>query len=157
MTTDTPKFIDREKDLIPPVLLRAMILLVVSALALTTFAVLSDRGHEAAPLQIGDAPVVAERTFVLAGDPITGVARVTEVDGTIISELGTNEGGFLATMLRVLNRSRMQRGVAMEAPVRLVEFENGQLTLIDTADNTAITLNGFGPDNEAAFAKLLEG
>ena len=157
MTTDTPKFIDRERDIIPPVLVRAMVFLVVSALALTTFAVLSDRAHEAAPLQLGDAPIVAERTFILGGDPVTGAARLTEVDGAVITDLGTNEGGFLATMLRVLTRSRMQRGVAMETPVRLVEFENGQLTLIDTADQTAITINGFGPDNEAAFASLLEG
>jgi len=157
MTTDSPKFIERDKDLIPPVLVRAMLLLVVSTLTLTSFAVLSNRDPAAMPLKLGEAPVIAERTFILGGDPISGSAKLTTLDGTVISDLGTNEGGFLATVLRVLKRSRMQRGVEMAVPVRLVEFENGQLTLIDTADGTPITLNGFGPDNEAAFAKLLEG
>lgn len=153
MTTGTPKFINREKDLIPPVLVRAMVLLVVSALALTTFGVLSQRTHAAAPLEIGDAPILAERTFAILADPLTGSASLRELDGTLIP----HEGGFPDTVLRVLKRARMQRNVPMDTPVRLVKFDNGQLTLIDTADGWAATLNGFGIDNLAVFSRLLEG
>ncbi len=156
MTTNTPKFIDRERDLIPPVLIRAMLFLALSTLGLATFATLSNRPHEATPLAEGDALIVAERLFVLTGDPVTGAARLTEPDGTLINDYGINEGGFLVTMLRVVKRARLQRDVPLAAPLRLVQFENGQLTLIDPEGGWSTTLNGFGADNEAVFARLLE-
>ena len=59
-------------------------------------------------------------------------------------------------MARVLRRERMKVGVAADAPIRLVQFADGHIALFDDFTGFEAQIAGFGADNKAAFARLLE-
>lgn len=142
----------RDREMIPRVLLRAMAALVLSCLALVTYARLTDRPLEALP---PDGPVAAERIIHIdAGTD--GAARVLARDGTLIADLGPTEGGFVGGVWRAVLHERGKIGADPSAPVRLVRFEAGGLALKDDVTGWRAELIGFGADNAAAFARLLE-
>lgn len=143
----------RDREMIPAVLLRAMLFLVLAVLVIVTFARLTDRPLEATrPTGI---PVVAERSLIIYGD-MSGAARVLDANGTLVADLGPEQGGFISGMSRVLSRERMKVGVADDAPVRLVRFADGHIALFDDFTGFEAQIAGFGADNKAAFARLLE-
>ena len=142
----------REREKIPLLLLRAMFVLVLSALAIVSYAVLTDRPLEAMPPS--DTPVLAEREIILSGS-MNGSAEVMDVNGTMIASLTPDKGGFIAGVYRVLVRERNKHGVDIHAPIRLVRFADGRLSLRDAHTGWRAELIGFGRDNEAAFARLL--
>ncbi|MEM9797585.1 MAG: photosynthetic complex assembly protein PuhC [Pseudomonadota bacterium] len=145
----------RDREMIPTVLLRAMGVLVVCALLITTYAVMTDRPLEAMPVMEGEARILKERAIFLDADGTTGAARVLDEYGTVIADLDPSQGGFVAGMHRVLTFERSRRDLGMETPVRLVLFEGGQLSLRDDATGWRAELIGFGAKNADTFAKLL--
>ena len=142
---------DREK--IPRWLLRAILALVVIVMALVTFARVT--GMEPAAMPPKDVPVVAERTLVIFGDQ-EGHARVLDQYGSQIADLSPEQGGFISGVWRSMARIRSQQGIDPNAPVRLVRFADGRLGLRDDLTGWRVELLGFGRDNTAAFAKLLD-
>ena len=86
---------------------------------------------------------------------MSGAARVLAEDGTVIAEFSSDKGGFVAGIHRVLDRVRGQRGLPNDLPVRLVAWEDGRLSLIDDATGWRSELTGFGADNLATFARLM--
>jgi putative photosynthetic complex assembly protein len=142
----------RDREMIPRVLLRAMAALVLSCLALVTYARLTDRPLEALP---PDGPVAVERVIHIdAGTD--GAATIFAQDGTLIADLGTSEGGFIAGVWRAVQHERGKVDADPNAPVRLIRFEAGGLALRDDLTGWRAELIGFGADNAAAFARLLE-
>ncbi|MBN2906164.1 MAG: pullulanase [Rhodobacteraceae bacterium] len=140
-------------DKIPPVLLRAMLVLVVSVLLIVTYARVTDRPLSALPDQ--DAPIAVERDIVLNGS-MSGAATVYDTEGNVIAEFGPDEGGFIAGVWRVLQRERNKTGAQLDAPIRLIRYESGRLSLRDELTGWRAELIGFGADNEAVFARLLD-
>ncbi|WGH80250.1 photosynthetic complex assembly protein PuhC [Jannaschia ovalis] len=145
----------RDKEMIPTILLRAMGTLVACALFITTYAVLTDRPLEAMPVMEGEAPILRERAIIIDADGATGAARVLDTNGTVIADLDPEQGGFIAGVQRALRFERNRMGVEEALPVRLVLFENGQLSLRDDATGWRAELIGFGAKNADSFAKLL--
>jgi putative photosynthetic complex assembly protein len=76
-------------------------------------------------------------------------------DHQLIRALPPGESGFVRVVLRGMARERKLASISSEPPFRLARFENGQLTLTDTANNKQIDLNAFGSSNLAAFARLM--
>jgi putative photosynthetic complex assembly protein len=153
--TPEQKLVERDKEMIPAVLLRAMFVLVLCAIAITAFASYTDRPLEAMPALEGEVAIAKERTVFLYGE-MSGAARVLDANGSVIANLDETKGGFVAGMYRVLKRTRMQAGLDLDLPVRLILFENGQLSLRDDHTGWRAELIGFGPDNAATFARMLE-
>ncbi len=153
--TPEARLVERDKEMIPTLLLRAMGVLVVCALFITAYAVATDRPLEAMPVMEGDVGVVKSRAIFLDADGTTGAARVLDQNGSVIATLDPSQGGFVAGVHRVLVFEREKRGLGMEAPIRLVLFENGQLSLRDDATGWRAELIGFGAKNADTFAKLL--
>lgn len=143
----------RERERIPVVLVRAMLVLCLSALAIVSYARLTDRPLEAAPPE--GVAVLAERAIILDGS-MSGAARVLDADGSVIAELSPQAGGFIAGVHRVLVRERNKHGADIHAPVRLVRWADGRLGLRDDLTGWRAELIGFGKDNYAAFARLLD-
>jgi putative photosynthetic complex assembly protein len=137
------------RDTIPPGLLRGMAALVVVALLLTSYAVLTDRPREGTP---APAAVVAERLVVLRGGDAQSV-RVEEPGGALLFDLP--HGGFVTVVQNSLAFSRGRLGLDPALPVRLVEYANGRFAVEDPASDWSVELYAFGADNEAAFRKLL--
>ncbi|WP_298437948.1 photosynthetic complex assembly protein PuhC [uncultured Jannaschia sp.] len=153
--TPEARLVNRDKEMVPTLLLRAMGVLVSCALFITGYAALTDRPLEAMPALDGEAGVVRERTIFINADGMTGAARVLDANGVVIADLDPSQGGFVAGVHRALAFERDRRGVGMEAPIRLVLYETGQLSLRDDATGWRAELIGFGAENADTFAKLL--
>ena len=147
-----PDFRNREdREKIPRILLRAIAILLFLVTGLVAWARIAGIEPSAMP---PDLPIVQERQIVLFGST-DGSATVLRPDGTVIAQMGVNEGGFIAGVQRSLARQRMQSGLDPNAPVRLVRFSDGRMGLRDDLTGWRVELLGFGKDNTAAFARLL--
>jgi putative photosynthetic complex assembly protein len=152
MTTDTrrqPKLRYSKPDMIPKVLLRAMLALPLAALAIVGANAVSGRPQVGVPHA---AEVVQERSLVLEGRGAKAVA-LRDADGTLLAEM--ENGGFITVVQNGLQRARLVQGVDQALPVRLVRFDNGRLSLIDDASGWSVELHAFGDLNQAAFDRLL--
>lgn len=141
---------DREQ--IPRILLRAVGLFIVLVLAMVTWARVTGLPPTAMPPP--DEQIIESHTIYLFGE-MSGAAKVLDAQGSVIANLGPDEGGFIAGVSRSLTLIRKQAGVDPAAPVRLVRFPDGHLGLRDDMTGWRAELIGFGKDNEAAFANLL--
>lgn len=146
---------DRDREMIPVMLLRAMLVLVLCALGIVSYAVLTDRPLEAMP-RVTEEGVVKSRAILIQADGTTGAARVLDGSGTVIADLDPDQGGFVAGVHRALSFERRRQGVPEEAPVRLVLYDTGQLSLRDDTTGWRAELVGFGAKNADAFARLLD-
>ncbi|ARE40120.1 hypothetical protein RGUI_1979 [Rhodovulum sp. P5] len=142
---------DDEK--IPPFLLKGMLALCLVALLIAGYARFTDRPLEAMP-DLAE-PIAAERQVVLVGS-MTGAATVYDTEGNVIHEFPADKGGFVAGIWRVLQRERGKIDAPMDAPVRLVRYESGRISMFDDLTGWRAELVGFGADNKAAFARLLD-
>jgi putative photosynthetic complex assembly protein len=147
-----PELVNRDREMIPPVLLKAMAILALSSLALTSYAVLTDRPLTGQPIP---SEPVASRMIALDGH-VDGSVKVLDASGAVIRDLGPDEAGFISVIWRGMNRTRMQHGVAETLPLRLVEFENGRLAIFDDETGWTVELASFGDANRASFAALLD-
>ena len=149
------KLVERDKEMVPTILVRAMFVLCVCVLIIVSYARLTDRPLEAMPPSEAEAPVVQDRMIRIFGQ-MDGSARVLAEDGTVIADFGPEAGGFVAGIYRVLERERGAVGLHASEPIRLVRFSDGRIGLRDTYTDFRAELFGFGADNEAVFARLLE-
>lgn len=149
------KLVVRDKEMVPVVLVRAMFILCVCVLIIVTYARLTDRPLSAMPPSVDEVPVVMERSIRIYGE-MSGAARVFDANGTLIADFTPEEGGFVAGIFRVLERERGAVGADASDPIRLVRFADGRVSLRDPLTDFRAELVGFGADNEAVFARLLE-
>ncbi|GAA5075988.1 photosynthetic complex assembly protein PuhC [Roseibacterium beibuensis] len=149
------KLVKRDKEMVPTILVRAMFILCLCVLLIVTYARLTDRPLEATPPPVSEVPVVQERVIRIFGQ-MDGSARVLDGDGNVIASLSAEEGGFVAGIYRVLERERGAVGLNASEPIRLVRFSDGRIGLRDDYTDFRAELVGFGADNEAVFARLLE-
>lgn len=147
-----PELVNRDREMIPPVLLKAMLMLALTSLALVTYAVLTDRPLTGQPRP---APEVQSREIVLDGAR-DGSVVVLDAQGTVLRDLDADNGGFISVIWRAMNRNRMQHGVAETLPLRLVEYENGRLAIYDDVTGWDVELASFGQGNRATFASLFD-
>ncbi len=140
----------REREMIPRTLLWAMLGLAVSALAITTFAVLTDRPHVGSP---APGKVVAQRALILEGKSAQAVT-VRAADGTLIADM--DHGGFVTVIQNAIQRARTVARVQGNPPIRIVRYDNGRLVAEDPASGASIELYAFGGDNKAAVERLLD-
>lgn len=139
-----------EREMIPRVLLWAMLALALSALAITSFAVLTDRQPVGRP---APGTVIAERDLILEGKSAQAVT-VYAADGTLLADLP--HGGFITVIQNAIQRARTVARVEGNPPIRIVKYDNGRLVAEDPASGASIELYAFGNDNKAAVERLLD-
>jgi putative photosynthetic complex assembly protein len=149
------KLVKRDKEMVPTILVRAMFVLCLCVLIIVTYARLTDRPLSAMPPSEAEVPALYERTIRIFGQ-MDGSARVLDANGMLIADFGPEEGGFVAGIYRVLERERGAVGLDASEPIRLVRFSDGRIGLRDDYTDFRAELFGFGADNEAVFARLLE-
>jgi putative photosynthetic complex assembly protein len=140
-----------DKELIPRVMTRAMLALVLTVLALVTYARVTDRPLIATP---PEGNIVVSRDVILSGD-LSGSATVLNLDGTVVADLTPDQGGFISGVWRVVLRERTKHRVALDGPVTLIRRDNGRVEIQDPSTGWGADLMGFGADNARAFARLL--
>ena len=138
-----------DKDMIPKPLLWAMLALVLASLAVVSFAVLSDRDHVGVPKA---SKIVKERSIILQGGGAQAVT-VLDADGTVLMDLP--HGGFITVIQNAMERARLTANVDKLLPLRIVEYANGRLTVLDDYSGWSAELGAFGSDNRAAFERLM--
>ena len=128
-----------------------MAALALVSLALVTFAVVTDRPHEA-PIH-----TAAEVKSVLININATpdGGTIVTDMNGNVLSRTGRNTAGFLSVVQNALAFERNRNNVTGNPPVHLIRFADGRIGLRDDATGWKINLIGFGQDNARHWKELL--
>lgn len=149
MTTRT---LPHDKERVPRILLRAIAIMLVATTGMVALARITGTPPAALP---PDVPVVEERVIHIFGT-MSGTARVLDQNGAVIASLDPTKGGFIAGVARSLERQRVQADIDPAAPVRLVRFADGRLGLRDDFTGWRVELVGFGRDNTAAFARLMD-
>jgi putative photosynthetic complex assembly protein len=145
----TPKLRSDNPEMIPTPLLRAMLVLVLATVAVVAFSVLTGRDHVGVPKP---SAIVSEREIVLQGHTAQAVT-VMKTDGTVLIDLP--HGGFVTVIQSGLATERRKFGIDPLLPVRLVQYQNGRLTVEDDQTGWSAELYAFGADNKAAFERLL--
>jgi putative photosynthetic complex assembly protein len=140
-----------DHDLVPRRMIRAMLILVLTVLALVTVARLSGAPVISTP---PDSPVVLERHVYLSGE-LSGAATVLDANGALIARLAPEQGGFIAGIGRVLDRERTKHGAPLNGPVTILAREDGRISIHDPSTGWGADLMGFGQDNARAFIRLL--
>jgi putative photosynthetic complex assembly protein len=143
---------ERDRDMIPRFLIIAMFAMMAAALALVSFAKLTGMEPTA---QAALPKIVAERTVSFAGDRSTGILLLDEA-GTEIAASSANKAGFIDVVWVAVMRERKVQHTDPTAPIRIVRREGGRVDVIDDTTGWNLELIGFGQDNVAAFARLLD-
>ena len=142
----------RDKEMVPRVLVQGMFALMLTSLALVSFASLTDRPKVGV---LREAPIAREVAVTMTGTR-DGAVTVTDAEGAVLARSNDERMGFIGVMWRVMARERLRQGVPDTAPVRVVRRENGHTAVIDPETGLAVELIGYGPDNVAAFAGLVD-
>jgi putative photosynthetic complex assembly protein len=101
----------------------------------------------------GQAIVVRELAFRDLPDGAVGVYQANSGAEIARLEYGTNS--FIRATLRGLVRERRMGELGPDAPFRLAAWNDGRLTLEDTATGRIIDIVAFGTTQAEAFARLL--
>lgn len=142
----------RDREMVPRALVQAMFALMLASLALVAFAQWTDRPNVGV---LVEAPIVEELAVTLTGDR-SGTYVATAADGTVLAVSSGDMNGFIGVMGRVIDRERLVHRVEGNPPLRVVRRENGHVAILDDATGMATELIGYGADNVAAFARLLD-
>jgi putative photosynthetic complex assembly protein len=145
-----PGYRSRDREMVPRMLLWAMVALAFSALALTSYAVLTKRPLEGVP---SASTVLRERWVILEGHGAKAVT-VRDTDGALLLDMA--HGGFVTVIQNGLETERKRHRVDPLKPVRIVEYQNGRLAAEDPETGWSVELYAFGSDNKAAFERLLD-
>jgi putative photosynthetic complex assembly protein len=142
----------RDKEMVPRFLVQAMFGLMAATLAMVAYAQWFDVPNRGV---LVEAPIVQSLEIVMTGDR-AGVYEVATTDGTLLASSSDYKGGFLGVIGRVFERERFVHNLPNTAPVTVVRRENGNIAIIDDTTELSVELIGYGKDNVAAFAKLLD-
>lgn len=133
------------------VLLAAGALLALT-LVLTAGARLSQRQGT-----IAVAPAPIEALEVRFEDrPDGSIAMLDPTSGRELTRVPPASNGFIRGVLRGLFRERKLESLGRAGTFRIERTADGRLSIEDQATHRRIGLTAFGPDNTAAFARLLE-
>jgi putative photosynthetic complex assembly protein len=150
-TVDKARIHATERELVPRLFVRAMFgMVMICLIMVSAYRWMDGPVQYTAP----DSPIVIEKTLYLEG-AMSGAAKVYAEDRSLIAEYSPDEGGFLSGMWRVLQRERTKARVDLDGPVIVRARENNRLEIFDPSTGWGADLMGFGADNSAAFAKLL--
>ncbi|MFQ3623200.1 MAG: photosynthetic complex assembly protein PuhC, partial [Acetobacteraceae bacterium] len=99
---------------------------------------------------------VVSRDLRFEDRPDGSVAIVDARDGADVSVVPPGEGGFVRATLRGLARERRREDLGgREVPFRVTVWQDGRLTLEDTATGRLVDLGAFGQTQVETFARLV--
>lgn len=142
----------RDKEMVPRFLVQAMFGLMAATLSLVAYAQWFDVPNRGV---LVEAPVTQSLEIVMVGDR-SGIYEVLTTDGQLIASSSDEKAGFIGVMGRVIDRERFVHDLTGNAPVTVIRRENGNIAIIDDTTDLSVELIGYGKDNVAAFAKLLD-
>jgi putative photosynthetic complex assembly protein len=92
--------------------------------------------------------------FTDRGDGAVLIVDSDKGDTASIIQPG-QQTGFIRGVMRGLARERRMRGIGDQPPFNLSLWQDGELSLTDSATGRSIELTAFGSTNRASFLALL--
>ena len=74
--------------------------------------------------------------------------------GKLLAESTDGSNGFLGVVYNAVKRERIKRRVVADNLLRLVQYKNGRISVIDDATGSEIQVNSFGGKNLEVFGLL---
>ena len=142
----------RDKEMVPRFLVQAMFGLMAASLLMVAYAQWNDVPNRGV---LVEAPIVETLEIVMVGDR-TGTYQVTTPAGEVLASSSDHKAGFLGVIGRVIERQRFVHGIEGNPSLEVVRRENGNIAVVDDSTDLSVELIGYGKDNVAAFAKLLD-
>jgi putative photosynthetic complex assembly protein len=142
----------RDKEMVPRFLVQAMFSLMAATLSIVAYAQWFDVPNRGVLIE---APITQSLEIVMVGDR-SGTYEVMTTDGQLIASSSDEKAGFIGVMGRVIDRERFVHDLTGNAPITVVRRENGNIAIVDDTTDLSVELIGYGVDNVAAFAKLLD-
>ena len=142
----------RDKEMVPRFLVQSMFGLMAATLSIVAYAQWFDVPNRGVLIE---APITQSLEIVMVGDR-SGIYEVMTTDGQLIASSSDEKAGFIGVMGRVIDRERFVHDLTGNAPITVVRRENGNIAIIDDTTDLSVELIGYGADNVAAFAKLLD-
>ncbi len=104
-----------------------------------------------------DAPApLAAYELRFEDNPNGSVSVYLDSDDVLIEVLQPGGSSFVRGVLRAMARERRQHGISPDAPFRISRLPANRLLIEDPTTGRRIPLEAFGPDNVAAFRRLLD-
>ena len=125
-------------------------LLVVLSLLLAATSRLTGLGSTT--VEPGIAVETRELRFL---DRADGSVAVLETGGNVVEILAPGTNGFVRGVMRGLARERKLEGIGDAPPFRLIRWNDGRLSLQDTATGREVQLVSFGQTQFEVFANML--
>jgi putative photosynthetic complex assembly protein len=141
-----------DKEMVPKFLVQGMFGLMLAVLFVVAYGQVNDMPKAGV---LVEAPVVQSLEIVMTGDR-SGVYTVHDSDGRLLATSSDEMAGFIGVIGRVFDRDRQVAGVVDNPSLLVVRRENGNVAIIDRSIDLSVELIGYGTDNVAAFAKLLD-
>jgi putative photosynthetic complex assembly protein len=101
------------------------------------------------------AAIAQERTLKFVERNRFDVIVLDKYDN-LLAESTDGSNGFLGVVYNAVKRERIKRRVVAENVFRLVEYENGRISVIDDKTGLEIQVNSFGAKNLEVFGLLFE-
>ena len=141
-----------EKEVIPIRLVQAVGALLLVTLLMVGYAKLSNMPLIGTPKE---ASVVNEITleFVKQGN---GSVSIYDNKGQEIINSRSGPYGFIVVVYNGFMSERKKKKINTNDPLKLVQYEDGRLTIIDDSSSWDMHLNSFGAMNAAVFKKLMK-
>lgn len=138
-----------DRETIPRRIVLAMFGLALVSLLLVSLSVATGRPLVGQP---HPAEAVRGHTVTITGEGTH--VNVTDDRGRVLLD---GNGGFVDVVLDGLTRARRVARVEGNAPVTIIQYDNGRVTLSDPSSGWQVELTSFGPANTGTFLKMLNG
>lgn len=152
MSQMTQQMKHRDRDMVPLFLVRSMFGLMFASLVLVGYAQWSGVPNSGV---VNAAPVVQQMEVQFQSSR-EGVSTVFDMDGNLIADSSDEKMGFVGVIGIVIARERTVADVPNDTPVLIQKRETGTYAISDPLTGWSMELIGYGADNVAAFAKLLD-
>lgn len=126
-------------------------------LAFSVVAIIFGQTTGIGTVRVDHGDPVAIRDIVIAKQADETVTVIDANTGEMIRRFAAEEGGFVRGSLPAFNRMREVAGEPVDAPFRLIRWQNGAVSISDTTNGRRIFLNAFGPDHAAQYDSFLSG
>jgi putative photosynthetic complex assembly protein len=107
-------------------------------------------------MTVDEANAVVSRDLRFEDRSDGAVAVLRAKDHKVVEILPPGTNGFVRGVLRGLARERKSEGIGTEPPFRLTQWDDGRLSLEDSATGRRIELVSFGQTQFDVFAQLLK-
>jgi len=135
---------------VPKGLLVSAGFLVLFALLASAFAHVSDVGT----LHMPEQQAVETLALRFEDRDDGSIAVRNAPDGKVIYSVQPGTYGFIRSTLRGLARERRRSGLDATTPFTLTRWNDGTVSLDDSATRRRVNLDAFGPSQAEAFAQL---